>query len=246
MKTITLKSFLFLCLIETISYGQEKKNTIRYNATNPIIFGIENVIIGYERVLSNNQTFSVDVGFNQLPSLKPRSFTTENARLSLNNSKKNSGFHFSFDYRFYLKTENKYNAPRGIYIGPYYSFNSFKKSNDWTLNSNNFNGNLDTDLKLDIHTLGIEMGYQFVISDRFAIDIIFLGPGIGRYKVAADLNTSLNLNDREFILENLNDLIAKKIPGYNIAVGSENFKTNGKLDTNKLGYRFMINLGYRF
>ena len=90
------------------------------------------------------------------------------------------------------------------------------------------------------------MGYQFIISDRFAIDIIFLGPGIGQYKVETDLNTSLNVNDKKFILENLNDLIARKIPGYNIAINSENFKTNGKVDSNTLGYRFMINLGYRF
>lgn len=241
-KKLIIIFFLFTHFIN----GQEKKNTIRYNISNPVIFGIENVIIGYERIVGNNQTFSVDFGVNQLPSLRPRSFTTENARLSINNSKKNSGVHFSFDYRFYLKSENKFQAPRGIYIGPYYSFNSFKKSNDWTLNSLNFNGNVDTDLQLDIHTLGVEMGYQFIISDRFAIDIIFLGPGIGRYKIDVSLNSSLNVNDREFILENLNDLIAKKIPGYNIVVNSENFKTNGKVDVNTLGYRFMINLGYRF
>lgn len=240
------KLIISIFLITHFINGQEKKNTIRYNISNPVIFGIKNVIIGYERIVGNNQTFSVDFGVNQLPSLSPRSFTTENARLSLNNSKKNSGVHFSFDYRFYLKSENKFQAPRGIYIGPYFSFNSFNKSNDWTLNSVNFNENVDTDLQLDIHTLGVEMGYQFIISDRIAIDIIFLGPGIGRYKIDASLNSSLNVNDREFILENLNDLIAKKIPGYNIAVNSENFKTNGKVDVNTLGYRFMINLGYRF
>lgn len=240
------KIIILFFFVTHIIIGQEKKNTIRYNASNPIIFGIENVIIGYERVVSKNQSFSIDIGLNQLPSLKPRSFTTENARLSLDNSKKNSGFHVSADYRFYLKFENKFQAPRGIYVGPYYSYNTYKKSNDWTLNSVNFNGKLDTDLKLDIHTLGVEMGYQFVIADRLSIDIIFLGPGIGRYKAIATINSSLNINDREYIFENLNDIIAKKIPGYNIAVDSDQFKTNGKIERNTLGYRFMINLGYRF
>lgn len=240
------KIFILIYITTNLIFGQEKKNTIRYNITNPLIFGVENVIIGYERIVGKNQSFSIDIGLNQLPSLKSRSFTTENARLSLNNSKKNSGFHLSADYRFYLKSENKYEAPRGIYIGPYYSFNTYTKSNDWTLNSVNFNGNLDTDLKLDIHTFGLEMGYQFLISNRFAIDIIFLGPGIAKYKAEANINSSLNINDREFILENLNDLISKKIPGYNIVMNSENFKTNGKVDINSLGYRFMINLGYRF
>lgn len=238
--------FFILLLIATIARSQEKKNTIRYNITNPMIFGIENVIIGFERIVKTNQSFSIDVGINKLPSMKARSFTSDNTRLSLTNSKRNSGFHASADYRFYLKSENKYQAPRGIYIGPYYSYNSYKKNNEWTLNSPNFNGNLDTNMKLDIHTLGIEMGYQFVLSDKYSIDIIFLGPGIGKYKAEANINSSLNLNDREYVLENLNDLIAQKIPGYNIAVNSEDFKTNGKVNINTLGYRFMINLGYRF
>ena len=104
-----------ILLITQIIIGQEKKNTIRYNATNPMIFGIENIIIGYERVVDKNQSFSVDFGLNQLPNLKPEVFNTNDTKLSLNNLKKNSGFHFSFDYRFYLKSENKFKAPRGIY-----------------------------------------------------------------------------------------------------------------------------------
>jgi uncharacterized membrane protein len=77
------KKIIFLALVMTpfLSFGQEEietndqfKNTIRYNFTNPVIFGIENVIIGYERVINPNRSFSIDFGLNKLPGLVSREF----------------------------------------------------------------------------------------------------------------------------------------------------------------------------
>jgi hypothetical protein len=221
-------------------------NTIRYNITNPMIFGTSNIIIGYERVLSNNQTFSIDFGRNKLPNLKPRIYEYKEATLELKHGRKNNGLHITADYRFYLKSENKYRAPRGVYIGPYYSFNSFNHDNNWNLETNTFNGDLSNELSLQIHTVGVQLGYQFVIAKRFAIDVIAVGPGIGNYKFKATLSSSLSAADESILYEQINQLITNRIPGYNIVFENNNLKKNGIANINTLGYRFMINLGYRF
>jgi hypothetical protein len=45
-----------------------RKNTIKLNLTNPMIFGGKAIVIGYERVLSPNRSFSIDIGTMALPS----------------------------------------------------------------------------------------------------------------------------------------------------------------------------------
>lgn len=101
--------------------SKEFKNTIRFNVTNPLIFGGKSLIFGYERILKNNKSFSINIGQAALPNLE-NGFSDEFRAKTVLSEK---GFHISGDYRFYLASLNKYNAPRGVYIGPYYSFNSF-------------------------------------------------------------------------------------------------------------------------
>jgi len=248
-ETITTTTTTSTITKSVVTHGIEDSkfnNTIRYNVTNPLIFGSKNIIIGYERVLSNHQSFSVDFGRKTLPNFKPRTFSYNDATLELKHGRKNNGIHITADYRFYLKSENKYRAPRGVYIGPYYSFNSFNHDNNWYLESNTFNGEFSNELSLQIHTIGFQLGYQFVIAKRFAIDIIAVGPGIGNYKFKASLSSSLSAADESILYEQLNQLISNKIPGYNIVFENDNLKKNGIASINTLGYRFMINLGYRF
>ena len=41
------------------------------------------------------------------------------------------GINLSVDYRFYLKNENRHGAPRGVYLAPYASYNSFIRYNKY-------------------------------------------------------------------------------------------------------------------
>lgn len=257
-------AYLFVCLFPILSLAQEiqensekteetekaekvRKNTIRVNITNPVLINASNTIIGYERTLGDHQSFSVDFGINRLPNFKERDYVIdETTTLSNQNNGEEIGIHATADYRFYLAKENKYKAPRGIYIGPYISHNSFKRGNEWYLKSDDFDGLLETDLKFSINTIGIEMGYQFIISERFALDFIMIGPGISNYNFKADINTDLSEEDQEVIYGKINDFLAEKIPGYDLVIDGDGFKKKGSINTTTFGYRFMINIGYRF
>ncbi len=244
-KIILLTSFcLFLHsygLLAQKTRDTTYKNVIKYNISNPLIFGLGSVIFGYERVINPRQTLSIYLGRAVLPSF---SIVTSDT-FSLSGNKVKGGFHFASEYRFYLAKENKFKAPHGVYIGPYYSYNHFTNSNNWNIKSNAFNGSVSTDLTLNVHTVGFEIGYQFMLGKRFTLDMILGGPGFAFYNLNANLNGNLSVTDRQELYKRLNDKLGEKIPGYSIINIDKNFQAKGNSSTASLNYRYMINIGFR-
>jgi hypothetical protein len=269
MKRLSMRFYLFIFLlfsIVTTNYGQEKqlvdtlqnnivnpaensqpvkklrKNTIMVNVTNPSLISSKFFTVGYERILPNNQSFTVSVGSFSIPK-----FTEDiTDSLGLNTDYKDKGFHFSADYRFYLRKHNKFAPPSGLYIGPYYAFNNLKREVDWYLDGTTFNGNVMTDLKLNIHTLGFEMGYQFIFWDRMTVDMIFFGPGFGSYKLDTDLKTTLTPEQESEFFDKLNQYLEEHLPGYDWVIDSGEFSKKGSYKTWDAGYRYSIRVGFRF
>jgi hypothetical protein len=219
------------------------KNTILFNVTNPLIFG-SSFILGYERVLNPRHSFSVNIGTTSFPGSDRR----DTDSLKVNDVDNKSGANISADFRFYLSKENKYAAPRGVYIGPYYSYNNFKREHSWILKSTNGGAPLEvkSELTLNVHTIGFEMGYQFVFWDRLALNMILLGPGISAYNLKASFGGNLSQADRQKLLDAINDALTEKFPGWGAAIDDGEFQSKGSANTTRFGYRYMVQLGFRF
>lgn len=219
-------------------------NTIRFNITNPMIFGKKAIVLGYERQLKNNQSFSVNIGRASYPGL---SFSgLDSLKLADAKGYTDKGLNLSFDYRFYSKNLNRFAAPRGVYIGPYYSYNYFSRTNTWELTTNAFQGDVQTDLILKIHSVGFELGYQYIFWDRLAVDLILMGPGVGYYSIRTKFDSNLNSDDEKLFFEALNEFLSENIPGYDRVFDGEDFKKTGTIKTLDLGFRYMVNVGFRF
>lgn len=227
-----------------IDHKKQHKNIIRYDLTGALLFGPSNyVVFGYERVLKNHQSISINAGRVALPKLY--SFTSDS--FYLKRAAKNNGFNVSADYRFYLKKENTRNAPRGVYVGPYYSYNQFKKNNEWSFKEGEPDQQLvNTALALNIHTIGAEFGYQFVFWDKLALDMIIIGPGVSNYYIKAKADGNLSEENKEKLQEGLQRFINDKFPGLNYAIDANELKAKGVLNTWSFGYRFIIHVGFSF
>jgi hypothetical protein len=245
--------FLTVFLFGSDVFGQEvnadsvwkntHKNIIRYNFTSAIIFGIDkSVIIGYERLLSPHRSLSVNGGTIALPKL----ISIETDSFSLEKKSTNNGVNFSLDYRFYLSKINKYAAPRGIYIGPWYSFNSFTRENDWDHKNSSSQRTARTETKMSIHSLGVEMGYQFLFWKRLAVDFVMIGPGFGVYRIKAKYDSGLTDAQKEQLRKAITDIVSQKFPGMDIVIGDKQLDANGKLNVTSFGYRYVIHIGYNF
>ena len=241
---------LIICLFFLQGFSKEKndsinrsfKNTVKFNITNPALISDQFITIEYERVLRNNQSFSISLGKFSLPKFG-LSFTDS---LNLKKDYKDVGFHFAADYRFYLLQENRHNAPRGVYVGPYYTLNYLSRENQWELNTTNFNGNVISDLNVTINTIGFQLGYQFIFWDRLSLDLILLGPGVGFYGLKTKLKTTLTPDDELLFFEKLNELLADKIPDYDKVIEPGEFAKKGNFKTTSVGYRYLVNIGFRF
>jgi hypothetical protein len=218
------------------------KNTIRINITNPMLFGSNYRVVGYERVITKYQTASIGIGQFALPKFK--SFDTDS--IGITGQFHDKGFNISFDYRFYLKNENKHGAPRGVYLGPYYSFNSFSRELAWDLNTSAFTGKVSTDITLKTHLVGLQLGYQFILWKRLSIDMILMGPGWWFFNLQTDFSSTLTPDDESMLLEKLNNALKDKFPGSDFVIKGGDFQAKKSTQASSMGFRYMVNLGFRF
>lgn len=228
-------------LMDSTAKVHPYKNVIRYNLSGALIFGIDKyVVFGYERIIRRNQSISVNFGKASLPKIV--SITTDS--FSLNKEANSSGTNVSIDYRFYLPRENKYLAPHGLYIGPYYSYNDFNRDNRWDYKTRNSFVNTHTDFS--IHTIGFELGYQLILWKRFTIDFLMVGPGVGFYDYKVSFDGNLDAATQEQLLDGLGQLLKQKFPGMNFVLSDKEISSNGTLKTTALGYRYLIQIGFNF
>jgi hypothetical protein len=239
--------FANVCLAQdqtdTTEKAKQNKNVIRYNLSGALLFGADRFIIfGYERVIRRNQSISINLGKAELPKLA--SINTDSFNLSRDT--KSTGFNASIDYRFYLPKENKYLAPHGLYIGPYYAYSRFERDNEWTYKNSVGDRYENTKTKLSIHTIGFELGYQFVIWKRMTLDFLMVGPGVGIYDYKATFDNNIDPAKKEQLLQGLKQLLTQKFPGMNYVFSEDEISGDGTLNTTTLGYRYLIQIGFNF
>jgi hypothetical protein len=258
MKYILLfLTFFFFSLLSVSAQQQQdsvvtdntkhvRKNIIRFNLTGPLLFTTDYLVFGYERVLKENHTMSINIGQFAIGKFSNR--VEEATGLDLNRNTDDFGINTSIDYRFYLGSVNKYSAPRGVYIGPFYSYNHFKRGNSWNVSGDEFDyqGELNSEFAINIHTIGFQLGYQFIFWDRLALDLVLIGPGIANYGAKINLDTTLSAEDEALFFEKFNAFLADRIPGYDQVIEPGEFGRSGSFNTTTAGFRYMIHLGYRF
>jgi hypothetical protein len=236
--------FLFAQKSDSTKNNKEYKNNIRYNIASAMIFNFDKAIIfGYERVLSPHRSFSINMGSTGFPG--GRAFSEDS--ISMRQATKSSGFNFSGDYRFYLSKENKYHAPHGIYIGPYYSYNNFSKDNEWEYKQESGAPlGVSTNTNFKVHTFGVELGYQFVLWKRMTLDFVMVGPGLSGYSLKATVQGDLTEEQKQKIRDAIVSVISEKFPGLTAILGEHPLNTSGTFNTTSIGFRYLMHIGFLF
>jgi hypothetical protein len=103
---------------------------------------------------------------------------------------------------------------------------------------------MDTDF--NIIGGGIQMGYQFILWKRLALDFVLIGPGVANYSLKAKFDGTVSLEDRQQLLDALQQALQNKYPGMDLAFGDKEFSADGKLDTFSGGFRYLIHIGFLF
>ncbi len=218
-----------------------RRNTVKIDLTS---YGLYRnaVVFSYERNVKKQpyQTWGITAGYQQFPSSISYADTVRAGR-----EFKASGLKVGAEYRFYLKKENKYPAPRGVFIGPYVSYHNYVNGRSFAIDNNGTVENVDLTTKLNIFNVGVQFGYQFVLNNRWAIDLSLIGPSISRYSFKAGLD-----GDYSFDPENItNEVVLKmmdRFPAFDKLVSGDEITANGKASTWSYGWRYQVQVGYRF
>jgi hypothetical protein len=221
-----------------------KKNVIKWNLTPFLLWSYKNINIGYERVVSPYQSFSVNAGYFELPQFSASLLDS----LNIENSTDRSGYAFSGDYRFYFKKRNKRMAPDGLYWGPYGSFHHSQFKNKIVILNQDPAVNALFGGKINIISAGVELGYQFIIKEKLSIDLIFMGPSITLYNFNMTLGAEGegNFDPDDEYLQAIYDILKAKIPGFDKLVEDGEVTTSGSNINMGLGLRYVVQIGYRF
>jgi hypothetical protein len=256
MKKLVELSFLLFMTILSFQeiYGQDwksdstwtdaKKNIIRYNLSQPLLVGFNNAIIfGYERMLKPNRSISVNLGRMALPEIDD----INSDEFEFTKSTGTGGYNFSVDYRFYLGKLNKFSGPRGVYIGPYFSSNHWKRDELWTHERENGEmAEATANSSIKAQMAGFELGYQFVFWDKMTLDLILIGPGIAYYDLSAQAKGNLTQEEKDELQEILLEKIEENFPGLDYTLDEGELDANGTLSTTSFGFRYLIHIGYTF
>lgn len=238
-----MKNFLVVCLflMAFSVYGQKsdstlsRQNTIKVDLTSYFLYR-NAIVFSYERVVKPQQSLGITLGYETFPSI---------SQSILKKEENKNGYKFGLEYRFYLAKENKYAAPRGVYIGPYYSSHGFSTERFLEVENDGVTEEGTLNSQLRVHNFGAQLGYQFVFNDRWTIDLVLVGPSFSNYRAKFKMDGDFTFDpediQNEFILE-----LIDQFPILEDVLSGEEVNSSGKVDTWAMGYRYQFLVGYRF
>ena len=219
------------------------KNVIKFNPTPMILWSWKNVTFSYERILNPRQSVSIELGYLVFPKLIA---DTVIDLVNITSSEK-WGLNSTMEYRFYLTKLNSRPVPAGLYIGPYLTYYRYQFKNGLDI----FPAKVDTTgmIKGDFwaFNLGVELGYQFVFWKRWTLDMVLVGPSISYYGGKTEITGNLDGSQIEQLNEALFDKLITRFPGITaFSTTGVTFQQTGKLDVFRMGFRYLVQIGFHF
>lgn len=236
-------SVLLISSINVFSQSTPKdfKNSVKFNVSNTLLYD-NSYQFSYERIIKENQSLNVFVGYQEFPLI---TIDIDDVNFAKNSNR--NGYSFGADYRFFLGNINKYKGPRGVYLAPFASFFQFDTDRK-VIYTNNSGAVSEANLnsKLNLTNVGGELGYQFVLWDRFVIDCVLFGPSLTHYKYNIKLDENIPGLDENEMFQKFIEAMRNKFPEIGNLSNDEGIEKKGVQSITALGFRYNISIGYRF
>ncbi len=218
-------------------------NVIKFNPTPMFMFEeIRNVTFSYERLLKKNNSLAFQLGYFVLPQVLNDTLFNN----VLFDKANRYGVNVAVDYRYYPFARNRRPAPDGMYIGGYISYVGSSSESKVHLMDAPAEDNIILKNSMNMINLGFEIGYQFIFSKKFSIDLLMFGPSLSAYSGNLGLTGNLNSELGNRIDRELAAKLKERYPGlgYLFSDESASFSTSKILVDS--WFRYSIQFGYHF
>jgi hypothetical protein len=252
MKKLYL-SILFAALFAPITILAEKndslsstkqpyhKNVIKFNPTPMILWDWRNITFSYERILNPRQSVSFELGYLVMHRLEDTLIDAINIT-----TRQKNGINVTLEYRFYLTKLNSRPVPAGLYLGPYLTFYGYKFKNGLDIMAPGGSTNGMIEGNYWAFNLGLELGYQFVFWKRWTLDLVMVGPSVSYYGGKTEITGDLTGNQIQNINEEIYAKLVERFPFVQSLSLDKTFQQTGKLDIFRMGFRYLVQIGYHF
>lgn len=203
----------------------------------------QNVQLTYEYLLGDRSGLNVTGSFLIPQKAFGRineTIADENQTLTEN---KMGGFSFGLDYRLYGKSNG---AGRGFYFGPFARYYRYNVKVEMTDNVSN--DKATGQLGIQSISGGIQLGAQWLIKDKFAVDLGFAGMGVSSMNLFGKWTTTSNNLDESDRAQLQQDFEESGIPIISTKAEFTLEDNEIKLSTPFIGFawRSYLRIGYYF
>ncbi len=253
-KKNTIYFLLFSCFIVGTAFSQITDSVNVNSTTNRIIYpniiklntlalAFSNASLIYERGIIPRLSAGIGVGYKYKGGV-PSLLDIENSVISADFDDL-TGFTITPEAKYYLRACDP-SKLEGFYTGVYFRYTNYKSGADFEyMPESNPQESYESDIRINEYGVGIQLGYQMVIKERFTLDFLFIGPRFSSYKLGYEFDRPPSdqfLND---LSGALNDVIDRLGFDYDVDINREGeAKANSSFSF--ASARFGLSLGYAF
>jgi len=183
MKLAFIISFLFVFSLT----AQKKNSEVGWMFTDLLVDG--NLYFSYERAINESWSWQINGGY-KLPAglVNISGIDAEQLQTSDINY---TGFKITPSVKYYINSVRPDHMD-GFYVGGYTKYGRYHTDIGATfIDSSDQSYSLNFNTNMNLYSLGIMIGYKLPVSDRLAIDFLFLGFGKGWYSFNVKSETSV-------------------------------------------------------
>ncbi len=210
---------------------------------NTLAIPFNNIALSYERSIIPRLSAGIGFGY-KYGGLIPKVFTVNNSVIAFEMDKI-QGYSVTPNVRYYLKSCDP-GKLEGFYAGLYFRYTYYTTAINFKYAQINLPiENPHADMVLKEYGMGIELGYQLILWERFSIDFLFIGSRYSNCRFGykfSKVPSEEFLND---LSEYINEVIDHLGLDYNVDIKKEK-ETEFRASFPFLSMRFGISLGFAF
>ena len=253
LKNLVLFSILSFLMIEPAisqdvdleKYLKRRKGVTYPNIIkiNTLAIAFNNISLLYERSIVPRLSAGIGAGYKYGGPI-PKVLTVDNSTINLNTDEIR-GYSITPEMRYYLRTCDP-NKQEGFYAGLYFKYTYYETAVNFDYyrldNPVEF---IHADMAMREYGVGIQLGYQLMLWERFSIDFLFVAPRVSNYTLAYRFDQMPSQEFFDDLSEYINEVVDRFGGDYKVEIKQEG---EGKARTSFpfVGARMGLSLGFAF
>ncbi len=222
---------------------QEKVKHPNIIKINTLAIPFNNISLTYERSIIPRLSAGIGFGY-KYGGLIPKVFTVNNSVIAFELDKI-QGYSVTPDVRYYLKSCDP-GKLEGFYAGLYFRYTYYTTAINFKYAQINLPiENPNADMVMKEYGMGIELGYQLILWERFSIDFLFIGSRYSNYRIGYKFSKEPSEEFINDLSEYMNEFVDHLGLDYNVDIKEENEKSF-RASFPFLSMRFGLSLGFTF